>query len=138
LLLSLQNKYGRINDRMRSLAHERMKLAAHRNGNQAVARIAGIDRQMAELRLRLRKQQRAVLLLFWAVIAFVADSLVIAASLLMAPLLGDVLLHVTILLVHTIFLLGMGLVLLAIVHAAAEIRMSTSAVEHEVEEALKL
>jgi hypothetical protein len=131
LLLGMQNKYGRINDRMRSLAHERLDLVPRRGEPLADARIAAIDRQMPDLLRRNKTQHDAVLMLFWAVIVFVLDTFLIAASLFIAPVVGNVLALI-------LFLIGMALVLWSSIQAAMEIRISTRAVTLEIQEAMKL
>ena len=131
LLLSLQNKYGRINDRMRLLARERVDLILRRGDPLADTRLALIDRQLPELKLRLRRQHDAVLYLFWAVAVFVGDSLIIGLSLFLA----DDLVHFLALI---IFLAGMALVFIAALFAASEISISTRAVMYETDEIMKL
>ncbi len=131
MLLGLQNKYGRINDRMRLLARERMDLIPRRGEALADARMAVIDRQLPELKLRLQKQHDAVLYLFWAVAVFVLDSFLIALSLFV----GGNLSHF---LAISIFLAGMALVLIASLYAASEITISTRAVNYEIDEIIKL
>lgn len=131
LLLGMQNRYGRINDRMRALARERLDLLPKRGDPVADVRLAAIERQMPDLVLRVRIQHDAVYYLFAAVIAFVADAFIIAASLFVAAgLLNMAALGV--------FLAGMGLVLWAMVLAAREIAISTRAVTLEVEEIMRL
>jgi hypothetical protein len=131
LLLGMQNKYGRIIDRLRSLARERLELIPQRGEPLANARLTLIDRQLPDLMLRLRKQQSAVLGLFRAVAIFVADGFLIAGGLLLAPGIGNAL-------ALAAFLLGMGFVFWSVVQAATEIRISTRAVTYEVEECRKL
>lgn len=131
LLLGMQNRYGRINDRMRALARERLELLPKRGDPIADVRLAAIERQMPDLLMRVRIQHDAVYYLFAAVIAFVVDAFVIAASLFVAA--GPF--NVAAL---AVFLVGMGLVLWAMVLSAQEIAISTRAVTLEVEEIMKL
>jgi hypothetical protein len=130
LLLGMQNKYGRINDRMRALARERLDMLPRRGDPVADLRVAVIDHQMPDLLLRLRVQHDAVLRLFQAVVVFIADAFVIAASLFAAASVLNII-------ALAVFLAGMALVLWAMVLAAREIAISTRAVAFEIEEMLK-
>lgn len=131
LLLGMQNRYGRINDRLRALARERLDLLPRRDTPQAQVRLDAIERQIPDLLARLRIQRNAVYDLFAAVIVFVVDAFVIAASLFVrAAWLNAAALAV--------FLVGMGLVLWAMVLAAREIAISARAVTLEVEEIMQL
>jgi len=131
LLLGMQNKYGRINDRLRALARERLELLPRRGDPLSDVRLMAIDRQIPDLLLRVRIQHDAVLRLFQAVIAFVADAFIIAASLFVyADALN--------LLALAVFLVGMALVLWATALAAREIAISTRAVTSEIEDIMKV
>lgn len=131
LLLGMQNRYGRINDRMRALARERLDLLPKRGDPVADVRLEAIERQMPDLVLRVRLQRNAVYSLFGAVIVFVVDAFVIASSLFAAR---DALNMIAL----AVFLVGMGLVLVGMVLAAREIAISARAVTLEVEEIMKL
>lgn len=131
LLLGMQNKYGRIIDRMRSLARERADLVARRGNPVVDTRIAWIDHQMPDMFLRNRRQHNAIFLLYCAVISFVFDTFSIALGLFAQN-------WATTTLALAIFLLGMFLVLMSMIQAALEIRISTRAVSFEASEALKL
>ena len=131
LLLGMQNKYGRIIDRMRGLTRERLELVRRRTAPVCDARCAAVEHQMPDLFLRSRLLHNAVFLLYCAVIAFVADTFVIAVGLLVVSM------AVTAAAV-VLFLVGMLLVLLSMIQAAEEIRISTRAVIYETEEALRL
>lgn len=131
LLLGMQNRYGRINDRLRALGRERLELLPRRETPQARARLDTIERQIPDLLARLRIQRNAVYNLFAAVIAFVVDAFVIAASLFVAGGFLNIL-------ALGVFLVGMGLVLWAMVLAAREIAISARAVTLEVEEIMKV
>ena len=131
LLLGMQNKYGRIIDRMRGLSRERLDLVHRRGDPLADTRLASIDYQMPDLHLRNRRQHNAILLLYCAVIAFVADTFAIALGLFVQS-------WATTILALGVFLAGMLLVLLSMIQAALEIRISTRAVTYETREALKL
>lgn len=131
LLLGMQNRYGRINDRMRALARERLDLLSKRGEPVADVRLAAIERQMPDLVLRVRIQRNAVYSLFAAVIVFVVDAFIIAASLFWATGVLNAAALVA-------FLAGMALVLGGMVLAAREIAISARAVTLEVEEIMKL
>jgi len=131
LLLGMQNRYGRINDRMRALARERLDLLPKRGEPVADVRLAAIERQMPDLVLRVRIQRNAVHSLFAAVIVFVVDAFIIAASLFWATGILNAAALVA-------FLAGMALVLGGMVLAAREIAISARAVTLEVEEIMKL
>lgn len=110
LLLGMQNRYGRINDRMRALARERLDLLPKRGESVADVRLAAIERQMPDLLLRVRLQRNAVYSLFGAVIVFVVDAFIIASSLFAAA-------EALNMAALAVFLMGMGLVLLGMVLA---------------------
>lgn len=129
LLLGMQNKYGRIIDRLRSLARERLELIQRRGEPLADARIQAIDHQMPDLLHRNQLQHNAVLCLYCAVIAFVADAFVIASGLLA---------DASMLIALAVFLAGMALVLSSMIQATLEIRISTRAVTYETREVMKL
>lgn len=131
LLLGMQNRYGRINDRLRVLGRERLDLLPQRDTPQAWARLEAIERQIPDLLARLRIQRTAVYNLFAAVIMFVVDAFVIAASLFIAGEFLNIL-------ALGVFLVGMSLVLWAMVLAAREIAISARAVTLEVDEIMKV
>mgnify|MGYP005838467685 CR=1 FL=1 len=131
LLLGMQNRYGRINDRLRALGRERLDLLLQRDTPQARARLEAIERQIPDLLTRLRIQRNAVYNLFAAVIVFVVDAFVIAASLFIAGEFLNIL-------ALGIFLVGMSLVLWAMALAAREIAISARAVTLEIEEIMKV
>ena len=131
LLLSMQNKYGRINDRIRTLLRERLDLLARAENQFAFARLEAIDRQLPELLQRNRLQHDAVLALFWAVILFVIDLFALGIGLFLAPRLGAILALLG-------FFAGLGLMLYAVALAAREIRISHRAVTLEAEGIMKV
>lgn len=131
LLLGMQNRYGRINDRLRALGRERLDLLSQRDTPQARARLEAIERQIPDLLARLRIQRTAVYNLFAAVIMFVVDAFVIAASLFIAGEFLNIL-------ALGVFLVGMSLVLWAMALAAREIAISARAVTLEIEEIMKV
>ncbi|MGQ9682215.1 MAG: DUF2721 domain-containing protein [Anaerolineae bacterium] len=131
LLLGLQNRYGRINDRLRALARERVQLLPERTDPLAAARLIAIEKQLPDLLRRLRRQRDAVLCFFWAVVAFVLDSLLIALQFVASGAAVRAL-------VLLVFMAGMILVLAGALLAAGEIGISARAVVAEVEEIGKL
>jgi hypothetical protein len=131
LLLSMQNKYGRINDRIRTLLRERLDLLAEPENQFTLARLEAIDRQLPELLQRNRLQHDAVLALFWAVILFVIDLFALGIGLFFAPRLGAILALLG-------FFVALGLMLYAVLLAAQEIRISHRAVTLEAEGIMKV
>jgi len=131
LLLSMQNKYGRINDRIRALLRERLNLLAEPENQFTLARLEATDRQLPELLQRNRLQHDAVLALFWAVILFVVDLFVLGIGLFLAPREGAILALLG-------FFAALALMLHAVTLAAREIRISHRAVTLEAEEIMKV
>jgi len=131
LLLSMQNKYGRINDRIRALLRERLGLLSQLDSPFAEARLAAIDHQLPGLLQRNHVQHDAVLALFWSVLLFVVDLFALGLGFFLSPRLGAVLGLIC-------FFAGLGLMLYAIILAAREIRISHRAVTLEAEEFMKL
>lgn len=131
LLLSMQNKYGRINDRIRALLRERLELLSRSDSPFAHARLAAIDRQLPDLLRRNHVQHDAVLALFWGVLLFVVDLFALGLGFFLSPRIGTILGLIY-------FFAGLGLVLYAVMLAAREIRISHRAVTLEAEEIMKL
>lgn len=129
LLLGMQNKYGRIIDRMRVLTRERLALLSHTGDPFADRRLPVIDRQIRDLLRRTRIQHDAVLLLFIAVGLFVLDMLLIGGVKLLPGL------HAVPL---AVFVLGQVMVLLSAILAGREIWISHRAAILDASEALKL
>jgi hypothetical protein len=129
LLLGMQNKYGRIIDRMRILTRERLALLGQGGEPLAAERLPVIDRQIRDLLRRTRIQHDAVLLLFLAVGLFVLDMLLIGGINLFPGL------HVVPL---AVFVLGQLMVLLSAILAGREIWISHRAAILDASEALKL
>jgi hypothetical protein len=131
LLLSMQNKYGRINDRIRALLRERLELLAHTDKPFAQIRLDAIDHQLPDLLRRNRIQHDAVLALFWGVLLFVLDLFALGLGFFVLPTLGGGLALVC-------FFAGLALMLYAMLLAAREIRISHRAVTLEANEIMKL
>jgi hypothetical protein len=131
LLLSMQNKYGRINDRIRALLRERLDLLAEQENQFTHTRLEATDRQLPDLLKRNQLQHDAVLALFWAVILFVIDLFALGIGLFLAPRPGAILALLG-------FFAGLGMMLYAVSLAAREIRISHRAVTLEAEEIMKV
>jgi hypothetical protein len=130
LLLSLQNKYGRIIDRIRQFNTEKRTLLTKEVLTDTdKTRLESIKKQLEILVKRGKYQKNATLCLYIGVISFVMTSIIIALSFGIST--------VTMLAILT-FGLGMFLVLVGAIFAALEIRISyrTTLLEIEVEEKL--
>ena len=131
LLLSLQNKYGRIIDRIRQFNTEKRTLLAKEVMTDIdKTRLESIEKQLEILVRRGRYQKNATLCLYIGVMLFVVTSISIALSFKMSA--------ITVFAILT-FGLGMLLVLFGAIFAALEIRISyrTTLLEIEVEEKIK-
>jgi len=128
LLLSLQNKYGRIIDRIRQFNTEKRTLLTKEVLTDVdKTRLESIKKQLEILVKRGRYQKNATLSLYIGVISFVTTSISIALSFKMS---------VTIMVAILMFGLGMLLVLVGAIFAAMEIRISykTTLMEIEIED----
>lgn len=131
LLLSLQNKYGRIIDRIRQFNTEKRTLLTKEVMTDIdKTRLESIKKQLEILVKRGRYQKNATLCLYIGVIFFVITSISIALSFKIFA--------ITVLAIFT-FGLGMLLVLVGAIFAAMEIRISyrTTLLEIEVEKKIK-
>ncbi len=130
LLLSLQNKYGRIIDRIHQFNTEkRAFLAKEVLTNIDKTRLESIKKQLEILVGRGRYQKNATLCLYIGVIFFVITSISIALSFKISAI---------IMLAILMFSLGMLLVLVGAIFAAMEIQISyrTTLMEIQIEEKL--
>jgi len=130
LLLSLQNKYGRIIDRIRQFNTEKRTLLTKEVLTDIdMTRLASIKKQLEILVRRGRYQKNATLSLYIGVIMFVMTSIIIALSLGISTI---------VMLAILTFSLGMLLVLVGAIFAALEIRISykTTLMEIQIEEKL--
>jgi hypothetical protein len=130
LLLSLQNKYGRIIDRIRQFnAEKRAFLAQGTLSHVDKIRLGSIEKQLGILVTRGKYQKNATLSLYLGVIFFVLTSLGIALSLKIPA--------ITVIAVLT-FGVGMLVVLIGTIIAALEIGISyrTTLLEVQIEEKL--
>jgi Flp pilus assembly protein TadB len=135
LLSGFLSRYASINDRMRQMARERLDLLRERGSGQhdpyLDERRSEIDAQLPELVHRHRLVRDSVLVLYLAIVAFVASMFVIA----LAAIAGfDVVAPGALIL----FLGGTALLLYGLVLTAAEVRSSHRAVEYEVRRILAL
>lgn len=132
MLTGLLSRFAAINDRLRTMTHERFDLL-NKPSTEAlvVARIRQLDNQIPDLQRRLKIAHNAVLTAYVAILVFIGDMLLIA----MAALSGVVWAAFLSLLV---FLVGTGVLGLAIVHTIREIRTALKAVLYEVKEVTAL
>ena len=126
---------GAINDRLRTLAHERLDLlrilateaeGPTVSGNVARERVAEIDHQLPDLLGRHRLVHAAIRADYGAIGIFVGSMLVIAlAAVTNAAAVADGAL--------VLFMVGTGVFLWSLVLTTRELRRSLRAVEYEVE-----
>ena len=136
LLTGFLGRYAAINDRMRAMNSERFELlrAARAPGpadDLVVERLKEIDHQLPDLLRRHLLVRDSVLVLYLAIVVFVASMFVIAVAALESvtwvatAALG-------------LFLLGTALLLGSLVLTAAEVRASHQAIAYEVTRVLGL
>ena len=129
LLGSLQTRYGAINDRLRTIARERLELLqSDRSSTRerlADERLTQLDTQIPLLLAHHKLAHHAVLTVYCAVVVFVMDMFVIALG---AVVNVDLVATVVLLL----FLAGISLLLIAAVFAALEVSTSHRALYYEV------
>jgi hypothetical protein len=117
LILSMNNKYSLVVNRIRLLNEERrkslLKAAGKEFNYEENLRIESISRQLKELATRVRLVRNAVLCYTIAVALFVVTSLLIGVQSLLVP---DKLTW----LITLLFLLGMISVLAGVIYAAYE------------------
>ena len=130
LLTGFLARYAGINDRMRAMTQERLGLlrAAPDDATGSTAtdplvaeRLGEIDRQLPELLRRHELVRDSVLVVYLAILVFVASMFVVAV----ATLTG-------------LFLTGTALLLIGVLLTASEVRGSHAAVEFEVTRVLSL
>jgi hypothetical protein len=134
LLGSLQTRYGAINDRLRIMARERLELLMQSRASPDTAamgdpftseRLSQIDTQLPMLLKHHTLCHHAVLVVYCAVVVFLADMFVIALSSLVS---SDLLATLILLL----FLVGIALLLAGAAFAALEVSTSHRALHYEV------
>src|SRR5258708_40297915 len=128
LLGSLQARYGAINDRLRVIARERLELLQNDRPSMVASlaneRLTQLDTQIPLLLAHHKLAHHAVLTVYCAVVVFVVDMFVIA--------LGAIInLDLVATLVLLLFLLGIGLLLIAAVFAVIEVSTSQRALYYE-------
>jgi hypothetical protein len=131
-LTGILSHYAAINDRMRAMARERLGLAGEADIVKEAAmreRLNEIDAQLPKLLRRHKMIRNSVLLIYVAVLIFIADMFVIAAATMAETLAA---------LALAVFLGGMGALLVGVLLMAMEIRISHRAVEYEVLRVLAL
>lgn len=135
LATGLLARYAVINDRLRALARERLDLirTAEKNMDNPKPllaadreRLTEIDHQLPDLLRRHKLAHDSVLTLYLAVLAFIANMIVIAAAVLTGA-------EWVTTLILIVFLIGVGLLALAILFTLREVRTSHHAVQYEVQ-----
>lgn len=117
-----------VGQRLRSLANERLELLHKGKMEDAFSleRLQEIDRQIPLLKQRHRLLQRSVLLIYAAIIIFLITMFVIALSVALDA--GSIAA-----LALSCFLLGTSLLLIDVILAGQEIRMSHRAMCYEID-----
>jgi hypothetical protein len=120
----LWNHASSINDRLRSMNHERLDIWRKVSmDGYSTERTEEIDTQVPILVRRHRQMLQAIVAMYAAILIFVLSMFAIA---------GAELLHISATLALLLFLAGNFLVLIAILMAVAEIRNAQIALEYEV------
>jgi hypothetical protein len=137
----LNARYSVINDRLRSMARERLDLLRAAGGSSlsvganaddyTVERIGQIDRQVPSLLDRHRLIRNALLAIVYATATFVATMLVTAIAVASRSTLVAVVVLLTFVLGLVLLLVGLGL-------AAVEIRQSHVSVDYEATRVMSL
>jgi hypothetical protein len=141
LLNVLQGRYASINDRLRTMSHERLELL-RRSGVTTLTRPAAadaftverleeIDRQVPDLLGRHLILRNAILAVYYAVATFLATMFMIA----LATTLGTSSLATAVL---ALFLVGIALVLVGVSLTTVEVRASHLAVRYEINRVMNL
>jgi len=136
LVGALFTRYVGINDRLRSMAHERLELLrSHTNESGELRlvreRLQEIDAQAPNLLRRHRLAHHAVVTIYISVCAFVADMFVIALSVTTVMAWASPL-------ALLIFLLAISLMLVSIALTVLEVSTSRGVVIYEVERIMNL
>jgi hypothetical protein len=134
-------RYAEVNDRMRSLARERLELLRGADGSLSTAtgtvgafkseRLAEIDAQLPGLLRRHELLHRAVLAIYLAILIFVLSMLTIALA--SAP--NSATLATAALVV---FIMGTLALLAGVALISVEVRLSNAAVRYEVVRVMRL
>ena len=129
----LVQRYAAINDRLRTMARERLDLLFHTTSEDrfAAERLSEIDNQVPLLIARHHLAHRALFAIYLAVMIFIGDMFIIATG----AISNTVWLATLIVIV---FLVGTGILFVGIVTITAEVSGSQRAVEYEVRRVLNL
>lgn len=130
LLLTMQNRYGRLNDRLRELTRERMELSEQNSPSQSKHRTA-IDSQIPDLLKRNKILRDALVSTFSAVLCFILVIFFIALVLFNMTQLNP-------LFPLLVFFVGQFFLLLGITCMVWEAFISHRAVTYETREILNL
>jgi uncharacterized protein DUF2721 len=123
LFNGMQAKNLHLSDRIRALAAE------HRHRDTAPERRAQITAQMALFDRRMRLSQRALELIYIAILCFVTTALLLASALWFGP-------PVLPAAITGIFVAGVGLLLVALALEFVEMRIGLKTIEIEVRDTL--
>ncbi len=140
LVSGMQTHYGSISDRVRALARERLELLRQPDGRLAVdptaddytrERLCEIDTQMPQLLRRIQLMHNALLATYLAILGFIGSMFVIAAAALTdSPFAAAAALY--------LFLGATAVLLVGLMQAASNIRLSHLAVQYEATRVLSL
>ena len=129
----LMAHYGAVNDRLRTLMHERLDLLREAHDADPIQRerLSEIDHQAPELVRRHRLIRDAILAIYGAMVALVACMFAIA----WAAVSGSAVAAAAVL---VLFLLGTVALLVGLFISALEIRVSHRALDYEIHQVLNL
>lgn len=130
LLLTMQNRYGRLNDRLRELSRERMDISEESNPSKSKYRTA-IDRQIPDLLKRNKILRDALVSTFSSVLCFILVIFFIALVIFNMTRLSP-------LFPLLVFFVGQFFLLLGIICMVREAFISHRAVTYETREILNL
>ncbi|MEP7285825.1 MAG: DUF2721 domain-containing protein [Chloroflexota bacterium] len=128
LLGSLQTRYGVINDRLRAMARERLDLLQSPAGTAPTfveERLSELDTQIPLLLKHHQLAHHAVLMVYCAIVVFIADMFVIAIGAV-----ANIDLVATAVLL--LFLLSTGLLFIGALYAVREVSTSQQALYYEL------
>jgi uncharacterized protein DUF2721 len=140
MLGGLLSHYAAINDRLRTMAHERLELLRAIGWKTAPSadvdaftseRMSEIDAQMPELLRRHKLVRDAVLMVYSAILIFVANMFVIALA---AALNSEAISTAAL----VIFLFGTAILFVGVLFTIVEIRQSHRAIAYEARRVLDL
>lgn len=130
LVLTIQNRYGRLNDRLRGLTREKMKLLSEKT-DSAKSHISTIEQQIPELLKRNKFLRNALVAIFSAVTLFILVIFFIALAILYdVPFTA----HLSL----AAFLFGLIAIFCSMSYVLAELYISHKAVTHETENLISM